>query len=402
MRRFRLPLIILAAALSLRCISASEFQVHEWGTFTTLHTTNGVSIEWYQPYLKRAEDALPKFVAPGIGTKFGNMRIRMETPVIYFYTKEPRKVTVNAAMAEGNITEVFPRANRLNHEGTFSSPLLLQQPRFSQSWDVDLIPPGSRDAADIILPTDTEDADNHYYIARQVPEAAFVKAAEAKMKETQYEKFIFYRGAGNESLGSPARIGKDGTVSLNQNTPYNTVWLLDSKPHSLAWQKLTKPESGEASTNHEVLPNYENREKSIQELFTSLHSSLVEAGLSDNESKAMINTWRNHWFTEPGVRILSLPPRNVIDQLVPLRITPSPSSLERVFVHRAEILLPEVIENLEKAMSARIEPEEARDVIESQNLGRFTRPAIIETARQIGNRTAAEHQQRGLSALKTE
>lgn len=401
MRRHNYPLIFFAAVLCLRSVTASDFQVHEWGTFTTLHNTNGVNIEWYQPFLNHDKDVLPKFVVPGMGTKFGNMRIRMETPVIYFYTKKPRKVTVKAAMTEGNITEVFPRATRLNPEGILSSLSMLRQPRYSQSWDIDLIPPQSKDAADIALPTDAEDADNHYYIARQVPDAAFVKAPKGGMKEEAFEKFIFYRGAGNETLGSPARIRKDGEVLLNQHASCDTIWVLNSKPESLSWEKLKKPESGDTSTNLKDLANYGNREQSAQELFNSLHRALVEKGLTDSEANAMIHTWRNHWFTEPGFRILSITPRNVVDQLVPLSITPSPSTLERVFVHRAEILLPEVIEKLEKAMSSYLDPARSRDLIESQSLGRFTRPAIIETARQIGNRTASEHRARAFKALET-
>src|SRR5712692_5011012 len=60
--------------------------VHEWGTFTSIAGNDGGAIEWlaFSP-----ASELPGFVesAGGVNTKSGlRGTLRMETPVIYFYS----------------------------------------------------------------------------------------------------------------------------------------------------------------------------------------------------------------------------------------------------------------------------------------------------------------------------
>src|SRR5204863_1046421 len=72
--------------------SDSRLIVHEWGTFTSIAGKDGVALEW-RP-LNGPTD-LPKFVhtiqnsAPGLrhGAKADLIAaVRMETPVLYFYS----------------------------------------------------------------------------------------------------------------------------------------------------------------------------------------------------------------------------------------------------------------------------------------------------------------------------
>src|SRR6266849_8003851 len=68
--------------------------VHEWGTFTSIAGKDGVALEW-RP-LNGSSD-LPKFVhtsqEEGLGLRHVQSKaelsglIRMETPVLYFYSK---------------------------------------------------------------------------------------------------------------------------------------------------------------------------------------------------------------------------------------------------------------------------------------------------------------------------
>ena len=87
-----------------------ELTVHEWGTFTAVAGTDGRAIEWLPLGLPRfpASTDLPKFVEhiSDVNFKLGlRGTIRMETPVLYFYS--PRDVTVSARMSfsKGLITE---------------------------------------------------------------------------------------------------------------------------------------------------------------------------------------------------------------------------------------------------------------------------------------------------------
>src|SRR5436853_2363196 len=80
---------------------ADNLIVHEWGTFTSIAGKNGVALEW-RP-LNGASD-LPKFVhtmQEGVsGLRHGSTKadltalVRMETPVLYFYSPNETDVSV--------------------------------------------------------------------------------------------------------------------------------------------------------------------------------------------------------------------------------------------------------------------------------------------------------------------
>ena len=61
--------------------SNNELVVHEWGTFTSIAGVDSQMLEW-TPYRGGAE--LPGFVYGGKHNARGT--VRMETPVIFFYT----------------------------------------------------------------------------------------------------------------------------------------------------------------------------------------------------------------------------------------------------------------------------------------------------------------------------
>ena len=119
---------LLTAAVALVLTSSAAqaatppLVVHEWGTFTSVQGHEGTQV-WWLPHLKTD---LPQFVyarnvqAGGfsgvqlLGNKdTGQAILRMETPVIYFYSDIERSVDVRVKMPEGMITEWYPQATRV-------------------------------------------------------------------------------------------------------------------------------------------------------------------------------------------------------------------------------------------------------------------------------------------------
>src|SRR5690349_6345232 len=110
--------MVFCSALSSAHASPTERLVaHEWGTFTSIQGAQGVQEKWNG--VNPAE--LPKFVhgllwPDGREGKIAPLKLsffaaqRMETPVIYFYSDEPRKVDVSVDFPHGTITEWFPQA----------------------------------------------------------------------------------------------------------------------------------------------------------------------------------------------------------------------------------------------------------------------------------------------------
>src|SRR6266571_5365253 len=128
-------LVVVAAAISVIAISAwrgsaspssktltrsENLVVHEWGTFTSIAGKDGVALEW-RP-LNGASD-LPKFVHTiqnqDDGLRHGpkanlTAAVRMETPVLYFYSASETDVSVKVDFPKGKITEWYPQARSVS------------------------------------------------------------------------------------------------------------------------------------------------------------------------------------------------------------------------------------------------------------------------------------------------
>ncbi|MDC0259580.1 hypothetical protein OAK43_05005, partial [Verrucomicrobiales bacterium] len=117
-----------------------------------------------------------------------------------------------------------------------------------------------------------------------------------------------------------------------------------------------------------------------------------------DEATAMVNTWDNLWFTEPGTRILAILPQQTADEMVPLQISPVPTEIDRVFVARVEILTREVEQELTSLLSPPSSEAEAAEMqtdaqrLEDIQLGRYSAGGMERAAdlieRKVRNRFA--------------
>lgn len=90
--------------------SDRDLIVHEWGTFTTFAGSDGVHLD-YRPFAN-VESDLPNFVLHRSSTTAFKKnlwsRVRMETPITYFYTKRERSITAAVEFPAGLLTEYYP------------------------------------------------------------------------------------------------------------------------------------------------------------------------------------------------------------------------------------------------------------------------------------------------------
>src|SRR5205807_1391706 len=179
--------------------------VHEWGTFTSIAGKDGVALEW-RPLNGPAD--LPKFVhtiqegdrglrnAPKADL---TAAVRMETPVIYFYSDNLMDVSVKVDFPKGKITEWHPQA-RLASAGI--------------NWGRFKVMPG----APLNLPA--EYSASHYFAARET-DSAPIQVCSTDGKPGQQEKFLFYRGVGTFDL--PLSVKLDGDKLLLKNLSKNEI-----------------------------------------------------------------------------------------------------------------------------------------------------------------------------------
>jgi len=182
--RRTLPVLVLltatflaTAAMFAMSARAPEVVVHEWGTFTTVAGEDGQAINWLP--LGGPVD-LPCFVE-----HFNNNRqvkiavnaeqegpldylvarsalvgtVRMETPVLYFYSPEDAVVSVNVRFPRGLMTEWFPKAV-VNQPSVM--PAVLDNPNVvgGISWPMVEIHPGR------VGEYPQGNGQSHYYAAR--------------------------------------------------------------------------------------------------------------------------------------------------------------------------------------------------------------------------------------------
>src|ERR1700730_3200507 len=102
--------ILIAAENHSTPLLTNDLTVHEWGTFTSVAGEDGLAVVWDS---LACPNDLPGFVND-FGYRGFKWRlqgtVRMETPVMYFYS--PRELTANVMVRfpHGLITEWYPQA----------------------------------------------------------------------------------------------------------------------------------------------------------------------------------------------------------------------------------------------------------------------------------------------------
>ena len=106
-------LVLNAAELKNSGQENSPLVAHEWGTFTSVAGEDGSPVMW-APLFGAAD--LPCFVSRldlGSLTKWQiSGLVRMETPVLYFYSQRATTLSVHVHFPKGLITEWYPPAPR--------------------------------------------------------------------------------------------------------------------------------------------------------------------------------------------------------------------------------------------------------------------------------------------------
>lgn len=342
--------------------SDQSLTAHEWGTFTSIAGKDGRAAEWLP--LTGSTD-LPAFVEHFRSADFkGGLRgtVRMETPVLYFYTNHETTISVHVSFSQGLITEWYPHANRVEpvlHQAQMVAYLKdwgvrHVQPDSSISWDsIRLEPSGSAEPP-------REDRANHYYAARQTSSTPLRIKTQAG---DQSEKFLFYRGVASFSVPVSARLASEGKIIAENLSKHEipALLLFERRGDKLGFR------IADASSAHSTLDPPELT-ATMDSLKQAVVDMLIAQGLYQDEAQAMFETWRDSWFEE-GSRLLYIVPRQFVDSVLPLSISPVPAQTVRVFVGRLELVTPATQRAIEQAM-------ESHDRTTLTRYGRFLVPIL--------------------------
>lgn len=332
--------------------------VHEWGTFTSIAGKDGISLEWrplngpsdlpgFVHTIQEGDDGLRHNIK---GKNNLTASVRMETPVLYFYSDKEMDVSVKVDFPKGRITEWYPQARAV---GT------------NVDWGQLKVMPGAQ------MNFPVESAHSHYYPARET-DAAPVQVCGTNGKPGQQEKFLFYRGVGTFDLPLAVKLEGENVVLKNTGKDEIARLIIFENRGGKIGYRLCDTFTGEMTHERPLL------DKNMDALLQDLQKILVESGLYEKEAAAMIKTWRSSWFEE-GLRVFYILPRQATDAVLPVTIEPKPAELVRILVGRAEVITPEMEKNVQQQISLlrNAAPEmRAEAEREIRKYGRFSEPIL--------------------------
>jgi hypothetical protein len=353
-----IALLCLVAATS---SAAPELEVHEWGTFTSIAGADGRAVPW-----QATSEDLPSFVysdhfdCTGLRSCVRSVRgkgqiralIRMETPVIYFYTPEPLDVSLKVGFPTGRMTEWYPSVwnstATLLDWGTFrvdptQRPTLPREPtpnHYYAAREVDAAPvlvKGQR--FEVGGPGCTErelegEVDSELF-ARELTRSRSTSRLCVTSKPTQeWERFLFYRGVGDFHPPLEAVVSKND-VTVTPTEKLGSALLFERRGNALGVTSFDARAGRQSVSRPALTATPESIRQTVFEL-------LVATGLFEKEARAMVKTWDDSWFVE-GLRIFYVVPTARTQALLPLTISPAPKRLVRTIVGRIELLAPELL-----------------------------------------------------------
>lgn len=358
--------VLIALVLGAFTLSAAQpdtLVAHEWGTFTSVADEAGNPVAW-APWLGPSD--LPCFVERMAGKNWKAILsglVRMETPVLYFYSTRPVTLSVHVDFPQGWITEWYPKAT-VTAGDQFNDGKI--------AWNSVEVLPG----ADLEFPT--AGGDSHYFYARNT-DSAPLRVGD------QQEKLLFYRGIGGFQVPLRPKFSSDGKLEIRNAGP-NPI------PLAIVFENRAGKIGYRVAHNiaDAVIVDPPEMTGDFQQLRQELAGELTGFGLYKKEAEAMVETWRDSWFEE-GTRVLYVYPRDQVDTLLPLSIDPKPAAIDRVFVGRVEVLSPWTQQTIRTAMSS-------GDVATLTKFGRFLNPFLDQIRRTIPD--AAESMRRDAFLLQ--
>ena len=326
-----------AAALAAgdRSVAESSLVAHEWGTFTSVAGADGQAVPWRPlngpsdlPCFVHVLKDGPKTWHPG-GLPTVSALVRMETPVIYFYSPSGTEQTVDVRVDfnQGLMTEWYPTAT--------TAPGFI--PKDIAANTSTLVWNQVRLTPDATPHFPKEKAPSHYYAARETG------ANPLRVSNGESEKFLFYRGLASFPIRLASTTPDDSRVRVeNSGLDIPRVILFQNRGGRIGYRIASAPKGVTNIPAPELGASFES-------LGADLERLLVEQGLFAAEARAMVATWRDSWFEE-GTRLFYLMPQASVDATLPLSITPAPSHVARAFVGRLELATPAMLGDIERAL----------------------------------------------------
>lgn len=347
----------------------AQFTAHEWGTFTTLCGSDGQRLsglvreeEWLPNFVYQHDDYHPTFKNKGFGLRdLKNVNVKMETPVIYFYTDKKMDVSVRVDFPRGAISQWYPQRSAGETAPSAGEAVDFTAPYKGWiEWNAEVLSKGEQ--ASYSAP---QAEVSNTWSAPRATDASLVRCS-SKESPAEVEKYLFYRGVGNFDLPLKTSFTPEGRLRISSSCSYGIPYVLvyhvrdsllfdkegkvtGSVKLASVWWSGTISGQGTVEVDR-ATTYYSGATEALKTEYNTFIHALETAGLYTKEAQAMLNTWYQSYFNHSGLRVFWVLPRPLTDEIIPLTITPSPSQVERVLVGRSEVLTPEFEKMLYESM----------------------------------------------------
>jgi len=340
------------------------FEVHEWGVFSVYPTARYANVDMAKEWAE-----LPKWMYrsfPSINLPTQPMKVRK--PIVYFHWADPplpkEPFTMRIRFPQGRPIVWYPTAAdavvMVDDEGSraaaaeFAATAL----RATLTWRFWLTDPyptmGVQDAQRPSLPV--VPADHWYARARQVKsDPLFVYRTFGRhgpLIET--EQFVYYDGVMAPLPCLRAKRDDQGAIYLENSAPYAihdlyAVEMKKDEAYSEACVPLVPVGQKIVRLNWRGWSLREGTKHPTPSTPVLLLSSLVKAGLNQDEAQALVDIWKPAFFGQEGLTLIYRLPQKEYDRVTTMALDPAPAKLVRVgLVHQphAEPELPSRVAGL--------------------------------------------------------
>jgi hypothetical protein len=374
-----MPPVVMPPAMMPPTVIPEGLRVEEWGTYTSVQASDGHPLGG----VHHEDERLPAWVHRrdlGAGGYYLEQLPeepleQLETPVLYFWSKEATPVEVTVQFPRGVVSQWYPEAQQY-------APALHTMTALAggaMTWQLTVDPaldPASLQAVD---------PNEIWAPSRHVASAPVRWTAPDGTDER--EQFIFYRGLGTfappiQVLASDEQL-RIGNQSRDTPARAFVLQVTGDRGRIVPIGPLAPGVTAAAiPAAADTLDAY------VASARTLLAGALVESGLHADVAQAMVDTWTRSWFRNQGLRVLYLAPRSWTDAWLPTTIAPTPVSFVRTLVGRIEVLTPREEQALVARVKSGVRSQAALDV---SSLGRFAEPRLLRAIEQLTARDEVEY-----------
>jgi len=359
---------MMAAGLFGLVGNVGAYEMHEWGTFTTLSGSDGKLLSGMQveeerlPHFVLGHQGVMPLIGKGMMRPLKNVTVKMETPVIYFYGDDREHVNVKVGFDGGTISQwfpqrtsgdVLPKLEKLNPAG-LNDPQPIQAmmlggqfvlPGYKEldfgvkyhgeiEWDTEIIPRDMVDSSKYFRSGETTN-----WIYPQVPDSNIVKVGDT------YEQYLFYRGLGNFELPMSLTVDEAETLKIDykgkERVPFALAYEMKGSEVRYKLMKGGLDSSSPVSIkDDDGWVELKRGREADSEVYRLMRDGLIAQGLTDHEANGMVKTWWRSYFQHDGLRVFWVLPQGDVERILPMTLSPKAESKVRVIVGRSEVLRP--------------------------------------------------------------